>query len=77
MPGLGVIYLLATKGIKPSVMQAAGFILGLVGVAIISVGTADTFESSNVALGVLLAAVAVISFFYYGILCIFSMLDFN
>jgi drug/metabolite transporter (DMT)-like permease len=68
IPGLSVLYLLLIKHVRTSGAQIAGFMLGLMGVAMISAHTATAGSGHNLYLGLVLAAVAVFAFFAYGIM---------
>ncbi len=68
VPGLGVAYLWFAKKERPTTIQALGFLAGLSGVALISQQIVGTNDEGNVWLGFGFAAIAVLSFFVYGIL---------
>lgn len=68
IPGMGVAYLWFQKRDKATPQQLLGFVLGLIGVAIISLHTVTSKDGGNPWLGILFASVAVVSFFIYGIM---------
>ena len=68
IPGLGAFYLLLSGKGKPSTLQLAGFLTGIIGVGMISIETLSENTIENLWLGFLFGSIAVISFFFYGIL---------
>jgi drug/metabolite transporter (DMT)-like permease len=69
IPGLSVAYLWLVQKSKTSRLQLFGFALGLLGVGFISFSTvAAQTADSQTWLGTSLAAIAVLSFFAYGII---------
>ena len=68
IPGLSVLYLMYFKQVRTTLVQVGGFVLGLIGVGIVSLYTATSTDGSNPYLGILLATVSVLAFFAYGIM---------
>ncbi len=68
IPGLSVLYLMFVKHVRTSFAQIAGFVLGLIGVGIVSLHTAVSTDGSNPYIGIGLILVSVFAFFAYGIM---------
>lgn len=67
IPGLSVVYLWLVLGEKTTRLQILGFVLGLIGVAIITLSTISSASVQTPLYGIVFISIAVLGFFAYGI----------